>query len=69
MEKSPKSWMTTLLLTIFLGCWAKLYVNDLKGFFIRLFTSNGCMVLWVMDLVKLFNGTYVDGQGRLVSKD
>ncbi len=69
MEKSPKSWMTTLLLMIFFGAWAHLYVGKVGGFFLRFFTGYGCLILWVMDLIKMFKGTFTDGQGRVISKN
>ena len=69
MEKSPKGWWLVFLLTFFhLGFVARFMCGDVKGALIRWFTFNACTVLLWIDLIKLFKGTYTDGEGRVVSR-
>ena len=70
MEKSPKGWWLVFLLTFFhLGFVARFMCGDVKGALIRWFTFNACCVYWWIDVIKLFKGTYTDGEGRVVSRN
>ncbi len=70
MEKSPKGWWLVFLLTFFnLGWIARLILGDIKGALLRGLTFNVCCVFWWIDVIKLFKGTYTDGEGRVVSRN
>ena len=69
MEKSPKSWGLCFWLTFFnWGFLVRFLVGDVGGGILRLLTWNLFSILWWVDIIKLFKGTYKDGQGRIVSK-
>ena len=69
-ENPPKDWQTTLLLCIFTGgVSGHRWYTGYKGSAIaQLLTAGGCMVWWIMDLIKILNGTFVDAQGRPLVK-
>jgi hypothetical protein len=69
MEKSPKGWWLVFLLTFFNWGWvARIICGDIKGALLRFFTLNVLGIFWWIDVIKLFKGTYKDGQGLVVSR-
>lgn len=74
-EVGDKDWMTTLLLAVFLGGWGihQFYVGNSKaGVYRILATFLTCGIgglIWViLDVIAIANGTFVDGNGKLLLK-
>lgn len=68
MEISEKSWLTTLLLCIFLGYLGihRFYVGKTGTGVLWLFTG-GCFGIGaIVDLVKIICGTFTDKDGKVV---
>ncbi len=70
MEKSEKSWLTTLLLCWFLGALGvhSFYVGKTVNGVIQLLTLGGCGVWTLIDLIMIICKKYTDGEGRLISE-
>ena len=68
MEVSEKSWLTTLLLCIFLGYFGihRFYVGKTGTGIVWLLTC-GCLGIGVLvDLIKIICGTFTDKDGKEV---
>lgn len=68
MEVSEKSWLTTLLLCIFLGYLGihRFYVGKTGTGIVWLFTG-GCFGIGALvDLIKIICGTFTDKDGKVV---
>jgi len=70
-----KDWLTTLLLAIFLGVYGihQFYVgNSKKGVYMILVTIFTCgiggMIWAIIDIISIVQGTFVDGNGKLLLK-
>ncbi len=62
---SDKSKTTALLLCIFLGCFGAhyFYVGRYGRGFVYLFTMGLFMFGWIIDIIKILNGSFVDNVG------
>jgi len=65
-----KSWMTTLLLAVFLG-WAgvhRFYTGHTLFGILQLITCGGSGVWQIIDIIFILTGKYTDAQGRPLVK-
>ncbi len=67
--KSPKSWLTTLLLDIFLGGLGihRFYTGKVGTGLIWLFTGGCFGIGWLVDLIMIAMGKFKDKQGRVIT--
>ena len=69
-EKEMQSkWITTLVLCWFLGIFGvhRFYTGSVGLGILQLVTMGGCGIWVIIDIVKLFMGTYSDGEGNVIS--
>ena len=62
---SPKSWLATLLLSIFLGELGvdRFYLGKVGTGILKLITLGGLGVWWLIDIIFTIAGTATDKQG------
>lgn len=65
---SPKSWIATLLLSIFLGEFGidRFYLGKVGTGILKLITLGGLGIWWLVDLIFVIAGAMKDKQGLLV---
>jgi TM2 domain-containing membrane protein YozV len=65
---SPKSWLATLLLSIFLGEFGidRFYLGKVGTGILKLITLGGFGLWWLIDLILVIAGAMKDSRGRLV---
>jgi TM2 domain-containing membrane protein YozV len=65
---SPKSWLATLLLSIFLGEFGidRFYLGKIGTGILKLITLGGFGLWWLIDLILVIAGATKDKRGRLV---
>ena len=65
-----KSWLTTLLLSIFLGSFGvdRFYTGYTGLGIVKLITCGGLGIWWGVDLILIATGSYKDSQGRPLVK-
>jgi len=70
VETSDKDWMTTLLLSILLGVLGvdRFYTGHMGLGVLKLLTGGGCGIWWLIDLIKIITGSFVDGDGKVIAK-
>jgi TM2 domain-containing membrane protein YozV len=70
VETSDKDWMTTLLLSILLGGLGvdRFYTGHMGLGVLKLLTGGGCGIWWLIDLIKIITGSFVDGDGKVIAK-
>ena len=71
MERSEKDWLTTLLLSIFVGGLGihRFYVGKIGTGILWLFTA-GCFGIGALvDLILIVCGKFADEEGKLIIKD
>lgn len=71
MERSEKDWLTTLLLSIFVGGLGihRFYVGKIVTGILWLFTA-GCFGIGALvDLILIVCGKFTDEEGKLIIKD
>lgn len=69
--KSPKDWITTLLLCIFLGTIGvhRFYVGKIGSGVAQIFTLGGCGIWTFVDLIMILTGSFTDESGKkIISK-
>jgi TM2 domain-containing membrane protein YozV len=66
-----KSWMVTLLLSIFLGSLGvdRFYLGYTGLGIAKLLTAGGCGIWWLIDLIFIVTGKMVDSQGQPLKKE
>lgn len=69
MEKSEKSWLTTVLLCFFLGGLGihSFYAGKTVNGVIQLLTAGGCGIWTLIDFIMLLTKKYTDGEGRIIA--
>jgi TM2 domain-containing membrane protein YozV len=70
VETSDKDWMTTLLLSILLGGLGvdRFYTGHMGLGVLKLLTGGGCGIWWLIDIIKIITGSFVDGDGKVIAK-
>ncbi|SFS13998.1 TM2 domain-containing protein [Microbacterium sp. cf046] len=67
-QLSPKSWLATLLLSIFLGELGidRFYLGKVGTGILKLITLGGFGIWWIIDIILTIAGAATDKQGRVV---
>jgi len=70
-KAAPKSWLVTLLLCLFLGGLGihRFYVGKGGTGFLFLITGGIFGIGWLVDLIKILTGKFVDKQGQPLAKN
>ncbi len=65
-----KDWLTTLLLSIFLGSLGidRFYTGSMGLGIAKLLTGGGCGIWYVVDLIFIVTGSYKDANGNALVK-
>ena len=68
MQVSPKSWLATLLLSIFLGELGidRFYLGKVGTGILKLITLGGFGIWWIIDIILTIAGAATDKQGLVV---
>ena len=66
--KSEKNWLTTLLLSIFLGSLGvhRFYAGKIGTGILMLLTLGGCGIWYWIDLVMIIMGKFTDKDGNMI---
>ena len=66
--QSPKSWLATLLLSIFLGELGidRFYLGKIGTGILKLITLGGFGIWWLIDIILTIAGAATDKDGRAV---
>ena len=66
--QSPKSWLATLLLSIFLGELGidRFYLGKIGTGILKLITLGGFGIWWLIDIILTIAGAATDKEGRAV---
>ena len=69
-ETAGKDWMTTLLLSIFLGGLGihRFYTGHTVVGVVQLLTFGGCGIWALIDIINIARGTYTDKNGNQLVK-
>lgn len=67
-QQSPKSWLATLLLSIFLGELGidRFYLGKIGTGILKLITLGGLGIWWLVDIILTVAGVATDKEGRVV---
>ena len=68
VQLSPKSWLATLLLSIFLGELGidRFYLGKVGTGILKLITLGGFGIWWIIDIILTIAGAATDKQGLVV---
>ena len=66
--KSEKNWLTTLLLSIFLGSLGvhRFYAGKIGTGILMLLTLGGCGIWYWIDLIIIIMGKFTDKDGNMI---
>ena len=66
--KSEKNWLTTLLLSIFLGSLGvhRFYAGKIGTDILMLLTLGGCGIWYWIDLIMIIMGKFTDKDGNMI---
>ncbi|CDA16367.1 MAG: TM2 domain-containing protein [Clostridia bacterium] len=66
--KSEKNWLTTLLLSIFLGSLGvhRFYAGKIGTGILMLLTLGGCGIWYWIDLIMIIMGKFTDKDGNMI---
>lgn len=69
--KSKKSWITTLLLCLFLGGLGvhRFYAGKIGTGILQLITVGGCGIWTLIDLIMIITGSFTDKDGNPIKND
>lgn len=69
--KSEKSWITTLLLCLFLGGLGvhRFYAGKIGTGILQLITVGGCGIWTLIDLIMIITGSFIDKDGNPIKND
>jgi TM2 domain-containing membrane protein YozV len=69
-QLSPKSWLATLLLSIFLGELGidRFYLGKIGTGILKLITLGGFGIWWIIDIILTIAGAATDKQGLPVKR-
>ena len=69
--KSEKSWITTLLLCLFLGGLGvhRVYAGKIGTGILQLITVGGCGIWTLIDLIMIITGSFTDKDGNPIKND
>ncbi len=69
--KSEKSWITTLLLCLFLGGIGvhRFYAGKIGTGILQLITVGGCGIWTLIDLIMIITGSFKDKDGNPIKND
>lgn len=69
--KSEKSWITTLLLCLFLGGIGvhRFYAGKIGTGILQLITVGGCGIWTLIDLIMIITGSFTDKDGNPIKND
>lgn len=68
-SQKSKSYVVTLLLSIFLGPWGldHFYLGKTRTGFLKFLTLGGLTIWWIRDVITIIRGKTLDGQGRTLA--
>ena len=69
--KSEKSWITTLLLCLFLGGLGvhRFYAGKIGTGILQLITVGGCGIWTLIDLIMIITGSFTDKDGNKITNN
>jgi TM2 domain-containing membrane protein YozV len=70
-KKEGKDWLTTLLLSIFLGEFGidRFYTGHTGIGVLKLLTLGLCGILWIIDIIMIVSGSFKDADGNELVKN
>ena len=70
MEKSKKSWLVALLLSIFVGVLGvdRFYLGKTGTGILKLITGGGFGIWWLIDLIIIATSDMKDSEGKIVKE-
>ncbi len=71
---SPRSHLATFVLSVLLFCSCvgglhRLYTGHILSGLLQMLTGGGFLIWQILDIIRICNGTFRDGEGRVVYRD